>query len=56
MNTRREFLKMSMRGSVLCSLAPSVPWLLLRSTAGGAEARRQDRVLVVLQLSGGNDG
>ena len=41
---------------MLCSLAPSVPWLLLRSTAGGAEARRQDRVLVVLQLSGGNDG
>lgn len=56
MNTRREFLKLSMRGSVLCSLAPSVPWLLLRSTAGGAEKGRQERVLVVLQLSGGNDG
>ncbi len=45
-----------MKGSVLCSLAPSVPWLLLRSTANGGEMRRQDRVLVVLQLSGGNDG
>jgi uncharacterized protein (DUF1501 family) len=56
MKTRREFLKLSARGSLLCSLAPSVPWLLLRSTARGAESRREDRVLVVLQLSGGNDG
>jgi len=56
MIARREFLSLSTKGSLLLSLAPGVPWLLLRSTARGAEARRRDRVLVVLQLSGGNDG
>lgn len=45
-----------MGSPLLLSLAPSVPWLLLRAAARGAEAPRQDRVLVVLQLSGGNDG
>jgi uncharacterized protein (DUF1501 family) len=57
MNTRREFLKRSIGAPLLLSLAPSVPWVLLRSTAHGAGNAAEDgRVLVVLQLSGGNDG
>jgi len=57
MTTRREFLKMSVGGPLLLSLAPTLPWVLLRSTASGAsQGGDNGRVLVVLQLSGGNDG
>ena len=56
-HTRREFLKMSAGAPLLLSLAPTVPWLLMRSTARSAQRdSKSDRVLVVLQLSGGNDG
>lgn len=51
MLTRREFLS---RSSLL-ALAPSVP-AFLAQTVRAAEARGDGRVLVVLQLSGGNDG
>src|SRR5512140_3869261 len=56
MNTRREFLKGCAKGSLVLSLAPNVPGFLLRSAASAAQGPSRDRVLVVIQLSGGNDG
>lgn len=57
MNTRRDFLKLSITGPLLLSFAPTVPWLLLRSSARAAELKDDPgQVLVVIQLSGGNDG
>jgi uncharacterized protein (DUF1501 family) len=51
MLSRRGFL----RSSTLLALAPSVPGFVLR-TARGAAPKPDARVLVVVQLSGGNDG
>ncbi len=51
MLSRRDFLK---RSSLL-ALAPTVPGFLAR-TAWAARPERDSRVLVVLQLDGGNDG
>src|SRR5687767_6382011 len=51
MPTRRQFL----RHSALVSLAPLVPAFLSRS-ALAAEPKSDERVLVVIQLDGGNDG
>src|SRR6185503_9165021 len=48
---RRELL----RRSALLSLSPVIPGFLAR-TAAAAGAGRDGRVLVVLQLDGGNDG
>ncbi len=50
MLTRRGFLK----SSSLLALAPAVPLLLAR-TARAATAEKDGRVLVVVQLDGGND-
>ncbi|WP_406694469.1 DUF1501 domain-containing protein [Singulisphaera sp. Ch08] len=55
MNSRRNFLKTALRGSSLIALAPTVPGFLAR-TARAATADRDGRVLVVVQLDGGNDG
>ena len=49
--TRRDFLKTS----TLLALAPTVPGFLAR-TAWAARPERDGRVLIVLQLDGGNDG
>jgi uncharacterized protein (DUF1501 family) len=51
MFTRRDFL----RTSSLLALAPAVPGFLAR-TARAAQPARDGRVLVVVQLDGGNDG
>lgn len=51
MLSRRDFLARSS----LVALAPSVPLFLARSVRAVAP-KREGRVLVVLQLSGGNDG
>jgi uncharacterized protein (DUF1501 family) len=51
MLSRRDFLKTSS----LVSLAPTVPAFLARA-ARAAAPRPDDRVLVVVQLDGGNDG
>src|SRR6476620_5580089 len=51
MLTRRALL----RSSAMLSLAPAVPGFLSR-TARAAVPERDGRVLVVLQLDGGNDG
>jgi len=55
--TRRNFLKASLGTSTLLTLSAAVPGFLTRSALAAA-ARRNDResVLVVIQLSGGNDG
>jgi uncharacterized protein (DUF1501 family) len=51
MHSRRDFLK---RASLI-ALAPTVPGFLAR-TARAAPPERDGRVLVVIQLDGGNDG
>jgi uncharacterized protein (DUF1501 family) len=51
MFTRRDFLK----ASSLVALAPTVPSFLAR-TARAVNADREARILVVIQLDGGNDG
>lgn len=55
--SRRQFLKTSLRASTLLAFSPIVPAFLGRAALAGT-ARRNDRqtVLVVIQLSGGNDG
>jgi uncharacterized protein (DUF1501 family) len=51
MLTRRDFLK----SATLIALAPTVPAFLAR-TARAAKPERDGRILVVVQLDGGNDG
>ena len=51
MLSRRDFLSRS----ALIALTPTVPGFLAR-TARAVQPRRDGRVLVVLQLDGGNDG
>src|SRR5437660_8276963 len=50
MFTRRKFLQ----SSSLLALAPTVPLFVAR-TAQAAEPKKDQRVLVVVQLDGGND-
>ncbi len=55
--SRRDFLKSMVGASSFLSLAPAVPAFLHRAAfAAEADAGQRDTVLVVLQLSGGNDG
>ena len=55
--TRRRFLETTLKGSTLVSLGLTVPTFLHRSArAAEAAGKTGDRVLVVVQLSGGNDG
>src|SRR5579863_4008838 len=51
MLSRRHFLK----SSTIVALSPMVP-AFLHEAAGAAGAQRDARVLVVIQLEGGNDG
>ena len=56
---RRTFLRSSLRASVLATLAPGAPGFLCRTAlaAGPRKAGAGDEtILVVVQLSGGNDG
>ena len=55
METRRRFLARGLRDSTLIALAPTLPSFLAR-TAHAAGPERDGRILVVLQLDGGNDG
>ena len=56
-SSRREFLKSALGASALAALGPTVPEFLSRTArAGGNRQDRDGTVLVVLQLSGGNDG
>jgi uncharacterized protein (DUF1501 family) len=58
MNTnRRAFLKSSLAASTLVSMgATTIPGFLGRSAQAAAGTKGNDRVLVVVQLIGGNDG
>jgi uncharacterized protein (DUF1501 family) len=53
--TRRNFLARGLRDSSLIALAPTLPGFLAR-TARAAGPEKDGRILVVLQLDGGNDG
>ncbi len=54
---RRDFLKSSLAASTLVSMgASTVPGFLSRSARAAADGKGGDRVLVVIQLLGGNDG
>ena len=55
MASRRQFLASTVRGSSLVALAPTIPHFLAH-VARASRPERDGRVLVVLQLDGGNDG
>jgi uncharacterized protein (DUF1501 family) len=55
MTTRRRFLARGLRDSTLIALAPTLPGFLARS-ARAATPDKDGRILVVVQLDGGNDG
>ncbi len=55
--TRRDFLKATLGASTLLSFTPAAPNFLVRSLMAAApRSDDRDTVLVVVQLSGGNDG
>jgi uncharacterized protein (DUF1501 family) len=54
MFTRRQFLSSTLRASSLVALAPVVPQFVARTAEAAAPGK--DNILVVLELSGGNDG
>lgn len=53
--SRRSFLKGSLSSAALVALSQSVPQFLLSASASAAQTRGET-ILVVIQLSGGNDG
>jgi uncharacterized protein (DUF1501 family) len=55
MFSRRSFVSRTLSSSTLVALSSSVPHFLARS-AHAAKPARDDHVLVVIELSGGNDG
>jgi uncharacterized protein (DUF1501 family) len=56
-STRRDFLRAAVGTSALMSLGSAAPAFLVRSaTAAASRDNDRDTVLVVLQLTGGNDG
>ncbi len=55
-SSRRHFLRSATGGAALLSLGLDAPSFLARSVRAAESAKSTDRVLVVLQLSGGNDG
>ena len=55
--TRRQFLSRNAAGISLVTLGSGmVPELLHRASAAAADAEHQNRILVVVELTGGNDG
>jgi uncharacterized protein (DUF1501 family) len=56
-HSRRNFLKSLVGASTVVSLSPTLPALLHRSALAASKTEQtSDTVLVVIQLSGGNDG
>ncbi|HKI21711.1 MAG TPA: hypothetical protein VKA15_27720, partial [Isosphaeraceae bacterium] len=54
---RRRFLDTSLRSSTLVALgSPTIPGFLSRSAQAARTTKPNDRILVVVQLLGGNDG
>jgi uncharacterized protein (DUF1501 family) len=56
MLTRRQFLARGAAGVSFLSLGGPVPGLFARAAEAAARADRNDHVLVVVELAGGNDG
>ncbi len=59
LTSRRDFLKTSVAGSSMIALGSSVPGFLSKTAAAAQTANQpgsRDTVLVVIQLTGGNDG
>ena len=56
MLSRRQFLGRTAAGASWLSLAGPIPGLFARAAEGARNADRNDHVLVVLLLDGGNDG
>jgi len=55
--SRRDFLKQSIGSSALVSASASLPCFLARTAAAvPSQVPRDDTILVVVQLAGGNDG
>jgi uncharacterized protein (DUF1501 family) len=54
--TRRDFLRLGLGTSALVSCSASVPLFLARTALAAAPGSARGNVLVVLELSGGNDG
>ena len=55
--SRRQFLQSMVATSSVLSFTPALPSFLQRAAwAAESQGGREDRILVVLQLSGGNDG
>ncbi len=54
--TRRDLLKAGIGGAGLVCLGGGAPEFLVRSAAAATKGGDRDTVLVMLQLSGGNDG
>src|SRR5260370_31862921 len=52
---RRQFLIRSLQGTSLLAVGTVVPQFLAK-TALAAESSRKDTILVVVELTGGNDG
>lgn len=55
MTTRRRFIQAAFGSSALVSLSAGVPQVLLGASAR-TQLNRDDKILIVIQLSGGNDG
>src|SRR5262249_49944259 len=53
--TRREMLRLGLGSSALLACGPTVPMFLARA-ATAAKSKGYGRILVVVQLDGGNDG
>src|SRR5947207_960422 len=56
LTSRRRCLQTSLSTSAFLSTSAAVPLLMSRTAAAAAQAKRGEKILVVVQLSGGNDG
>ncbi|MCH7729794.1 MAG: twin-arginine translocation signal domain-containing protein, partial [Planctomycetes bacterium] len=56
MLSRRQFVKTSLAGSTLIAAGSTVPQFLASTAFAADEVKNTDRILVVVQLTGGNDG
>jgi uncharacterized protein (DUF1501 family) len=54
--SRRDFLKSSVGASALAAFSGPVPAFLCRTAQAASQTRDRQPILVVIQLSGGNDG
>lgn len=54
--SRRDFLKDALRVSAVLSIGAATPRFLLNAAAAAESTANGDSILVVVQLSGGNDG